>query len=84
MAVSMVEAGLGVAVLPGLDLMDLSAGRKVKAVPLAGGLSRMVSMLCPPESERSELMEDFLDMVQATVATWEEAFRAREIEPEAQ
>ncbi|MBR5791579.1 MAG: LysR family transcriptional regulator [Ruminiclostridium sp.] len=84
MAVSMVEAGLGVAVLPGLDLMDLSAGRKVKAVPLVGGLSRMVSMLCPPESERSELMEDFLDMVQATVATWEEAFRAREIEPEAQ
>lgn len=70
MAVAMVEAGIGVAVLPGLDLMDLSPVRKVKAIPLAGGLSRTVRMLCPKEAERTELSEDFLEMVQATVEEW--------------
>ena len=71
MAIAMVESGLGVAVLPGLDLMDLSADRKVKAIPLAGTPRRTVSILCPQE-DRPELVEDFLDMVQATVEEWKE------------
>ena len=71
MAIAMVESGLGVAVLPGLDLMDLSSGRKVKVIPLAGGLSRTVSILCPKEGW-SDLLADFLDMVQLTVEEWKE------------
>lgn len=70
MAVAMVESGLGVAVLPGLDLADLAAGRKVKAIPLAGGLSRKVCMLCPKETERSPMIEDFLELVRETVEDW--------------
>ncbi len=69
MAVSMVEAGLGVAVLPGLDLMDLDPNRKIKMIPLAGGLSRTVSILCPKE-EWSDLLSDFLDAVQTVVEAW--------------
>ena len=70
MAVAMVESGLGVAVLPGLDLVDLTAGRKVKAIPLAGGMSRKVCMLCPKETERSPMTEDFLELVRETVEAW--------------
>jgi DNA-binding transcriptional LysR family regulator len=70
MAVAMVESGLGVAVLPGLDLADLAAGRKVKAIPLAGGMSRKVCMLCPKEAERSPMIEDFLELVRETVEAW--------------
>ena len=83
MAIAMVESGLGVAVLPGLDLMDLAPGRNIRAIPLAGGLHRTVRILCPAE-DRSDLLEDFLDMVQSAVETWREALRASEIEPGAQ
>ena len=78
MAVSMVEAGLGVAVLPGLDLMDLAPGREVKAVPLAGGLSRAVGMLLPREAERSNLTEAFLDLVQTVVEDWKQTLSPEE------
>ena len=74
MAVAMVENGLGVAVLPGLDLADLTAGRKVKAVPLAGGLSRKVCMLCPKEAERTPMIEDFLELVRETVDAWKNLY----------
>lgn len=79
MAVAMVEAGLGVAVLPGLDLMDLMSGRNIKAIPLAGGLSRTVSLLCPKEQERTELVEDFLDLAQKVVAEWKKDLPVKEM-----
>ncbi|MBP3319023.1 MAG: hypothetical protein J6K94_03370, partial [Ruminiclostridium sp.] len=72
-------AGLGVAVLPGLDLMDLMPGRNIKAIPLAGGLSRTVSLLCPKEQERTELVEDFLDLAQKVVAEWKKDLPGKEI-----
>lgn len=70
MAIAMVESGLGITILPRLDLMDLGEDRRVTAIPLAGGLSRRVGILCPKEGERAELVEDFLDIVRSVVEDW--------------
>lgn len=72
MAVAMVESGLGVAVLPGLDLLDLAPGRSVQAIPLAGDLSRTVRLLVPREAEQTDLTKDFLDLTQKQVEAWKQ------------
>ena len=70
MAIAMTEAGLGMTILPGLDLVDLSANHRVKALPLAEGLTRTISLLCPRESERTPLTAAFLSIARATVEKW--------------
>lgn len=78
MAIAMVESGLGITILPGLDLMDLGKGRGVAAVPLAEGLSRTVGLLCPKGEERTELVEDFLDIVRSVVEGWKQTLPREE------
>lgn len=70
--VAMVEMGLGVTILPSLDLIDLSINRAVKAIPLKGVLRRTISLLCPPAEERPPLTDDFLHITQQVVAAWKE------------
>ncbi len=69
-AIAMAEAGLGMTILPGLDLVDLSANHRVKALPLKEGLSRTISLLCPRESERPPLASAFLSIAKAVVELW--------------
>lgn len=70
MAIAMAEAGLGMTILPGLDLVDLSANHRVKALPLKEGLTRTISLLCPRESERPALASAFLAIVKTEVEQW--------------
>lgn len=72
MAIAMTEAGLGVTILPGLDLLDLSANHRVKALPLEEGLTRTVSLLCPREAERPLLATAFLSIARSVVEKWRE------------
>ena len=69
-AIAMAEAGLGMTILPGLDLVDLSANHRVKALPLKEGLTRTISLLCPRESERPALASAFLSIAKAEVERW--------------
>ena len=71
MAIAMAEAGLGLTILPGLDLVDLSANHRVKALPLEEGLTRTISLLCPRESERSSLTSAFLSITRSVVEQWQ-------------
>ena len=70
MAIAMAEAGLGMTILPGLDLVDLSANHRVKALPLEEGLTRTISLLCPRESERPPLASAFLSITRSVVEAW--------------
>ena len=70
MAIAMAEAGLGMTILPGLDLVDLSANHRVKALPLKEGLTRTISLLCPRESERPALASAFLSIAKTEVERW--------------
>ncbi|MBR2490121.1 MAG: LysR family transcriptional regulator [Ruminiclostridium sp.] len=70
MAVAMVEADLGITILPGLDAMDLGAPRNVKAIPFREGLSRTISLLCPKALEKSPLIAAFLRFTQKRVEAW--------------
>ncbi len=70
MAIAMAEAGLGMTILPGLDLVDLSANHRVKALPLKEGLTRTISLLCPRESERPALASAFLSIAKTEVEQW--------------
>ncbi len=79
MAIAMAEAGLGMTILPGLDLVDLSANHRVKALPLKEGLSRTISLLCPRESERPALASAFLTIAKAEVERWREKRTREEI-----
>lgn len=72
MAIAMAEAGLGLTILPGLDLVDLSANHRVKALPLAEGLTRTISLLCPREAERTPLTSAFLSITRSVVEAWRE------------
>ena len=71
MAVALVEHGLGVTILPGLNLVDLMGTRKVKAIPLKEDFRRTISLLCPKEGERTAAASAFLRITQREVAQWE-------------
>ena len=75
MAIAMTEAGLGLTILPGLDLVDLSANHRVKALPLEEGLTRTISLLCPRESERPPLASAFLAIARTEVERWRQRTR---------
>ena len=70
MAIAMAEAGLGLTILPGLDLVDLSANHRVKALALEEGLTRTISLLCPREAERPALANAFLSIARSVVERW--------------
>lgn len=69
-AVAMVEADLGITILPGLDAMDLGAPRNVKAIPFRENLTRTISLLCPKDQEKSPLISAFLRLAQKRVDDW--------------
>lgn len=75
-AVAMVESGLGVAILSGLELTDLGAHRRVRAIPLAERPVRTISFLRPKGAECLSLAMDFFRLTQARLAAWEEAAAA--------
>ena len=70
MAVAMVEADLGITILPGLDAMDLARLQNVKAIPFREDLTRTISLLCPRDSEKSPLVSAFLRLTQKRVEAW--------------
>ena len=68
--IALVERGLGVALLPGMILMDLIGNRAVKVLRLTENLSRTVSVLCPRRAEQSYLTAPFLRITQQVVTQW--------------
>ena len=72
MAIGLVEKGMGITVLPGLALLDLIPNRAVKVIPLKEKLARTVSLLCPRESERSQLTNVFLRLTRQQVEQWKQ------------
>ena len=70
MAVAMVEADLGITILPGLDAMDLARLQNVKAIPFKENLTRTISLLCPRDPEKSPLVTAFLRLTQKRVEAW--------------
>ena len=68
MAIAMAEAGLGMTILPGLDLVDLNPSRKVTVLPLREPLTRTISLLCPREPP--PLTVSFVHIVQSCVERW--------------
>lgn len=73
MAIAMVEAGMGVTILPGLTLFDLIPNRKVVVIPLKEELNRTIGLLCPGRNERTNLTSAFLRIAQKQVALWADA-----------
>lgn len=68
MAIAMAEAGLGMTILPGLDLADLNPNRKVAVLPLKDPLTRTISLLCPREPPA--LTASFVQIVRSCVGQW--------------
>lgn len=71
-AVAMVEAGLGITLLPGLDLPNLSVSRAVRVIPLKEKYTRTIGLLCPKGSEMSALTADFLRLTKQRVDAWKQ------------
>lgn len=71
-AVAMVESGLGVAILSGLELKDLGPHRRVRAIPLTERPARTISFLRPKGAECLSLAMDFFRLTQARLAAWEQ------------
>ena len=63
-AASLAEKGLGAALLPGLVLEELPLRDTLRVLPLTDGLSRTLTLLCPPKSERSAMVSAFIDLAE--------------------
>ena len=66
-SVALAEQGLGAALLPGLQLEEMSLGESVRVLPLTGGPVRSLTLLCPPREDRSAAEEELVSLVSALV-----------------
>lgn len=69
-ALTLVERGLGAAILSELQLTDSLANRPLRAIPLKGDFTRQISILCPKESLRPPLTSAFCQAAQRAVESW--------------
>ena len=68
--VALAEKGLGIALLPALALRGVQGKRGVKAIPLADGMHRTITLLCQKKNRRSPLDNDFIRLVQRFAEEW--------------
>lgn len=73
MTLAMVSKGLGVSILPELDLLGRIPSDDLRAIPLKEKFTRTISLLCPRGSERAPLTTAFLQVMRKTVEEWKEA-----------
>lgn len=73
MTLAMVSKGLGVSILPELDLLGRIPSDDLRAIPIKEGFTRTISLLCPRGSERAPLTTAFLQVMRKTVEEWKEA-----------
>ena len=61
--VALAEKGLGAALLTGLQLDTVTNLKTVRVLPLDHGPKRTLTLLCPPKSERSLVVNDLIERV---------------------
>ena len=76
LTISLVESGLGGAILPGLALGDAPVNRGIRAVPLEEPLTQPLRLVCLRESVHSALLEAFLDSTLRYVEGWRQEIGA--------
>ena len=72
LTVALAEKGLGAAILPALSLGDLYRDHKIRAIPLADGMHRTITLLCQKRNRRTPLDNDFIRLVLRFVEEWQE------------
>ena len=71
--VALAEKGLGAALLPALALDGVHREQGIRAIPLAGGMHRTITLLCQKKNRRSPLDNEFIRLVQHFAEKWKEA-----------
>ena len=66
-SVALAEKGLGAAMLPGLQLDEMSLRESVRVLPLADGPIRTLTLLCQPKEDRSPATDELVRLVSALV-----------------
>lgn len=70
-AITMVSQGLGICLIPRLNLHSITPAHQVKAIPVEDAPVRTISLLFPKDTEPASLTPFFLQLLQKRVAEWE-------------
>ena len=62
--VALAEKGLGAALLPALALDGVHREHGIRAIPLADGMHRTITLLCPKKNRRTPLDNEFIRLAQ--------------------